>query len=206
MSHSSHLSEPSRVPRLTWQLLPGLLLALLLAGGTATAVEPFPADVETAKLDRSTIYRYDPIHEQLWPIPIKSLKPGSIYKRYSPRLDRWVWSQAAKDGAMRYAFGPGSIQPAERFHLTVSQEEGLRELEIRAPELARRLEIQGGTVVMRLNADGRWQLYPSSCGPRIFDEISGRRWEWHGPDRHAVVHQGGDRWRFVDGDYRPAGR
>lgn len=169
----------------------------------ANDITPIPVEADRSKLDRRTIYRYDPVSRQLWPIPRASLRLDCIYLVYDSSLGRWTWSQWGDHEGFRYAMGPGSIQPGERFHLTISDAEGRRALEARSPELARKFEIQGAKPVLRLDEDGSWRLNPTSCGARVFDERTGERWEWHGPTQAAVIHLGGSRWRYENGRYLP---
>jgi hypothetical protein len=167
-------------------------------------IKPIPVEADRSKLDRQTVYRYDPVARQLWPIPPSSLRVDCIYLVHDVSLGRWTWSQWHGDSGFRYAMGPGSIQAGERFHLTISDAEGRRALEARSPELARKFEIQGAKPVLRLDEDGSWRLNPTVCGARVFDERTGERWEWHGPNRAAVVHLGGSHWRYESGRYLPS--
>lgn len=192
-----------------------LLLAIAVAAGTATpsrADSPRPgpsaetsaaATAETARAetvkpvaketwspgkDTSVVYRFDPVTQKYSPIARKDLKKGHVYYRHSPRLGRWVWSKADADGTLRYAFGPGSSQPAALFDMLASSEDRTKALEKQAPELAKRLAISGAKPSLRLGADGRWALMPDSTRGRIHDLETGERWEWHGTHRTAVTH------------------
>lgn len=176
------------------------------AAGQGTDTNPIPVEADRNLLDQATDYRYDPIGRQLWPIPRASLRPGCVYLTFAADLDRWTWSQWMGEQGFRYAMGPGSIQPGERFHLTFSDAEGMQAIEARSPELARKFEIQGAKPVLRLDEDGSWRLNANACGARVFDERTGERWEWHGPGRASVVHFGGNRWRYEDGRYLPSYR
>ena len=201
--------------------LPALITITLLSFGTifacgqargdepaAPTVDPVDGDpiaieADRSQLDQATDYRYDPINRQLWPIPRASLRRGCVYLTFATDLDAWTWSQWMGEPGFRYAMGPGSIQPGEQFHLTFSDAEGMQAIEARSPELARKFEIQGAKPVLRLDEDGSWRLNPTSCGARVFDERTGQRWEWHGPVPAAVVHFGGNRWRYENGRYLP---
>jgi hypothetical protein len=167
------------------------------------AATPLPVDSDQALLDRATDYRYDPVGRQLWPIPRESMREGCVYFTYAADMESWVWSQWMGEAGFQFAMGPGSIQPGERFHLTITDAEGLQVIEERAPELARKFEIQGVKPVLRLDDDGSWQLNPTSCGARVFDTRTGERWEWHGPTQTPVVHLGGNRWHYNNGRYVP---
>jgi hypothetical protein len=167
------------------------------------AATPIPVDADQTLLDRTTDYRYDPVGRQLWPIPRESLLHDCIYLTYAADLDAWTWSQWTGATGFQFAMGPGSIQPGERFHLTITDAEGLRVLEARAPELARKFEIQGTKPVLRLDDDGNWRVNPTSCGARVFDTRTGERWEWHGPKQAGVTHFSGNRWQYDNGRYVP---
>ena len=176
------------------------------ADAPAGETMPVPVEADRGLLDQLKDYRYDPVSRQLWEIPRESLRLGCVYLTYDSDLQEWIWSQWAGQQGFRFALGPGSIIPGEQFHLTISDAEGMRAIEARSPELARKFEIQGSKPVLRLEEDGTWRLNPNSCGARVFDTRTGRRWEWHGPDQATVVHLGGDRWRYVNGEYVPAYR
>ena len=170
------------------------------------AADPIPVEADRGLLSLNTSYRYDPVSRQLWPIPEASMKVGCVYMTYAGDLQSWTWSQWMGDDGFRYAMGVGSIQPADNFHLTISEAEGRQVIEERYPELARKLEIQGASAVLRLDEDGSWRLNPNSCGARVFDERTGQRWEWHGSRQLGVVHLGGNGWRYENNRYVPAFR
>lgn len=185
----------------------GHLLIAVQAATTAAEPRPVPAAEATATADagrdRGTIYRFDPIDEQLHPIQPGQLRPGHVYGRFDAGLGRWVWSKADAAGHLRYAMGEGSTQPARMFDLRGTDAERQRALERRAPELARLFTIQGARPMLRLDATGRWTLGPTPCVSSVFDETTGERWEWHGDDPSRVVHAGGSRWHAVNGWYAP---
>lgn len=168
--------------------------------------DPIPVEADRGLLSLDTCYRYDPVSRQLWPIPTDSMREGCIYLTYATDLQAWTWSQWMGSDGFQYAMGVGSIQPGDNFHLTISDAEGREVIEARYPELARKLEIQGANPVLRLQEDGSWRLNSNSCGARVFDERTGKRWEWHGPHQIAVTHLGGNRWRYENGSYVPAFR
>ena len=184
----------------------GLQAAQPVADAAAPDAVPVPVEADRGLLNQAKDYRYDPVGRQLWEIPRESLRPGCVYLTYATDLQRWTWSQWAGAEGFRFALGPGSVVPGEQFHLTISDAEGMRAIEARSPELARKFEIQGAKPVLLLVEDDSWRLNPTSCGARVFDERSGRRWEWHGADQTAVVHLGGNRWRYENGRYLPAYR
>jgi hypothetical protein len=176
------------------------------ADGSAAEITPIPVESDRGLLKLSMDYRYDPVGRQLWEIPRESLRPGCVYLTYAADLQTWTWSQWMGAQGFRFALGTGSVIPGEQFHLTISDAEGMRAIEARSPELARKFEIQGAKPVLRLEEDDTWRLNPNSCGARVFDERTGHRWEWHGPDQAAVVHLGGNCWRYENGRYLPAYR
>jgi hypothetical protein len=100
--------------------------------------------------------------------------------------------------------GEGSVQPARMFDLRGTDAERQRVLEQRAPELARLLTIQGARPMLRLNANGQWEIGPTPCVSSVYDMMTRERWEWHGDAPSKVVHTAGARWDMVDGRYVPA--
>jgi hypothetical protein len=155
------------------------------------------------RVERDAVYRYDLLLQKLLPVPAKERKAGHVYYRFHPGRGRHVWSIATADGGFRYAFGPGSVQQTRQFDLRASPEERQRQLQARAPELARLLEIQGSLPTVRLGADDRWELNAGPSVTSVFDLDTGRRWEWHGTEPVGVIHSGGPRWRAAEKDYLP---
>lgn len=199
------LFSPRRVTRL-FTTCCGLALGLLAASVvTAEPAGSLPtADTADTALSPDTIYRLDLFTETLRPLTAGELKPGAVYFRYSAEVGRHVWSRVKADGSFEFAMGPGSVQPAWRFDVRERREEQLRELELRAPELYRRLIEQGARPMLRLDQQGRWQLDIASNEGRVFDLETGHRWEWHGGRRVAVVHSGGRSWDYAGGRFAPA--
>lgn len=156
--------------------------------------------------DTSVVYRFDPITQTFTAISRKDLKRDCVYYRYSDRLGTWVWSKLDRGGALRYAIGPGSSQPAALFDMPASSEQRAKALEKQAPELAKRLAISGAKPSLRLGDDGRWSLMPDSTRGRVHDLETGERFEWHGNRIIAVVHgTGTNHWRRAAGNYLPDG-
>lgn len=193
-----------------------VVVASLLVTQSLRAAEPGRASAETVPAtpkeawspgsDTSVVYKFDPVTQTFSRADRKALKKDRVYYRWSPRLGAWVWSKADADGVLRYAFGPGSSQPAALFDMPASTEERTRALEKQAPELAKRLAISGAKPSLRLGADGRWSLMPDSTKGRVFDMETGRRWEWHGTRATPVTHGPGlDRWTLAPGRYLPVG-
>ncbi len=171
-----------------------------------TAPKQAPKADWTPGTDTSVVYKYDPVAQKYSVVDRSSIKKDRVYFRYSPRLGRWVWSKADAGGVLRYAFGPGSAQPAALFDMPESTAERVKALEKQAPELAKRLAISGAKPTLRLGADGRWTLMPDASKGRVFDMETGQRWEWHGRRPTPVTHGPGlDRWAIAPGRYVPVG-
>jgi len=182
------------------------LLLVCCFGATLLPASVRAADAEPApKLDPATVYRYDPMTGTLAPIPTAETKAGFVYLRHSARLGRHVWSLADGAGSFRYAMGPGSSQPARNFDLRADMATRRREFEARAPELARRLAVEGARPSLKLDAEGRWQLEQSTNSGRIHDLETGRRWEMQWDRPVAVIHTAGAGWSYRDGRFVPAG-
>lgn len=197
----------SRLPSIVVLRMSILGIAIVVspaAFAAAPATPDAPAQAGQPQLDPSRIYRYDPITESFSPIDWAKLKPLHVYYRFSPALNRWVWSKTTPDGRLEFAMGPGSVQSAFLFDLTATMEERMRVLEERAPELARMYAVQGARASMILGADGKWALHGLQSVGHVYDLETSRRWEWHGDHRAEVVNGGGNAWRLEDGRYAPA--
>jgi len=186
-----------------------LLLAATLFGSAGSAAEPVPTPGNSGRelslgdrLDPAVVYRYDPLSEKLAPIPRKDLKAGHVYLRHSPARGGHVWSRVDEGGTPRYDIGPGSSIPVRYFDPVADQETRRKALETRAPELARRLAVQGGRPSLRLGNDGRWSLDQASNEGRIFDRETGRRYEWHMGEPVPVVNTAGNSWLWTGTGYR----
>lgn len=182
----------------------------ILCGSIATAADDAtkagPASVTAPGNDRSVIYKFDPLSKKFTAVANKDLKPQHVYHRWSPSLGRWVWSKLAADGTLRFAFGPGSSQPAALFDMPANSEERTKAFEKQAPELAKRLAINGAKPSLRLGENGQWALMPDATKGRVFDLESGQRFEWHGSNVVPVTHgTGSNSWIHADGRYHPVG-
>jgi len=173
------------------------------SGGSDTGSIDVTKNDFTTQVGRDAVYRYDLLLQKLVTVPTKERKAGHVYYRFHPGRGRHVWSIATADGGFRYALGPGSVQQTRQFDLRASPEERQRQLQARAPELARLLEIQGSLPTVRLAADDRWELNVGPSVTSVFDLDTGRRWEWHGTEPVGVIHSGGPRWRAAEKDYLP---
>jgi len=170
---------------------------------TAVVSLAAPVSDPTISLDKDTFYRLDLFTETLRPIPQDELKKGAIYFRFSKQSGHHVWSRVNQEGVFEFALGPGSVQPAWRFDIREGQEDQLRLLEQRAPELYRRLATEGARPMIKLDDQGRWDIDVASNEGRVFDMETGQRWEWHGGRRVAVTHTGGRTWAYHNDDYVP---
>jgi hypothetical protein len=173
-------------------------LALLTQAASRAAA---PAD--QAEVDRAVIQRFDPFTDALIAVTPAEIKPGFLYHRVSERMGRRVWSLALPGGGFQYAMAPGSTQPARLLDLRATEEQMREELLERAPELARVLDVRGGTAFVRLLPDGKWQVVQQPTIASVFDLETSRRWEWHGVRRVAVMHTLGYEWSLVDGRFVP---
>jgi len=180
----------------------------LPAPGPGAAAGQSPAAGKQAKpeqLDRSAVYRYDPIQAKLVAVPAAEVKKDHVYYRYSSARGRHVWSKAAGQGRFLYALGPGSVQPVLLFDIRATDEEKRRALESRAPAAAKLFATQGAQPSLKLDAAGEWKLAVSPTDGSVFDVESGRRFEWHGDRMVEVVHSGGNSWSRRGDRYVPAG-
>jgi hypothetical protein len=180
-----------------------LWLGWLFAGAVAQQARSQEAVSPPVEEDRTSIYRFDPFLNELAEASAAEVKPGYLYNHFNPKLGRRVWSLASRDGSFVYAMGPGSVQPAWRLDLRATPEQARAALFERAPELAKMLETRGGVAYVRLTPEGGWSLVPHQTIASIFDEETGRRWEWHGIRRVAVVHTYGYEWTNRNGSYSP---
>ena len=222
--------RPLLAPRFLLGALLVANLVAILAGEMATAAEeapkpasgktapekpasekpapskPAPAAVAAPGSDTSLIYKFDPLSKKYTAVARKDVKPQHVYRRHSSGAGTWVWSKAAADGTLRYAFGAGSSQPAALFDMPVSSEERTKAFEKQAPELAKRLAINGAKPSLRLGDDGQWSLMPDSTKGRVYDLESGQRFEWHGDHVVPVTHgTGSNLWTRAGGQYLPVG-
>lgn len=185
-------AEPERVPA------PGQGNA----AGSKTAAD---TKAKAEQLDRTAVYRHDPIQAKLVAVAATEIKKDHVYFRYSPTRGRHVWSKAAGQGRFLYALGPGSVQPVRLFDIRATDEEKRRALESRAPTAAKLLATQGAQPALKLDAAGEWKLAGAPTDGSVFDVESGRRFEWHGDRMVEVVHSGGNSWSRRGERYVPAG-
>ncbi len=183
-------------------LVASVLGAAPLAMAQDAAVAP-PATPQ-APVAQDVVQRFDPIDNRMVDVPPAEIKPGFLYNRYHAGLGRRVWSVATPDGGYLYAMAPGSVQPARSLDLRATEQQLRAELTERAPELAKILDIRGGTACVRLTPNETWEVVAHPTIPSVLDLETGRRWEWHGRRRVAVVHTLGYEWMLVDGRIVPS--
>jgi hypothetical protein len=173
---------------------------LALLSTSALANQPAPANDDT-----EGIYRLHPDLETVqWVlVPPAEVKVGLVYNYYNETLKTRAWGVARADGRFDYAFGEGTTIPTSMFDLRLTPEMEARVLDRRSPGLLSELVNIGRSAAVRLGSDGVWTLLAFPSSARVFDLLTGERWEWHGPNRHAVVHTGGNMWHIVDGKYLP---
>lgn len=166
----------------------------------AATVKPGPL---ATPIDWSSVQRYDPFDQVFVNVPREEIKPNHLYRHFHTGLGRLVWSIADDDGQLQFVLGKGSVQPADRLDLRRSLEEQQRIVRERAPELAQRLATLGARPFIELDENNEWSLVGHPTLPKVYDLMTGYRWEWHGEHRTAVMHTGGFTWRIVDGKYVP---
>jgi hypothetical protein len=179
-------------------LLAAVVFALLSTPTLANQPVPTSSDTEG-------IYRLHPDLETVeWVlVPRAEVKPGLVYNYYNQTLNKRAWGIAREDGGFDYAFGEGTTIPTSMFDLRLTPEMEAEVLNRRSPGLLSQLVSVGRTAAVRLDGEGVWKLLPFPSSARVFDLLTGERWEWHGKIRHAVVHTGGNLWHIVNGKYLP---
>ncbi|MEM9352863.1 MAG: hypothetical protein AAGA92_07605 [Planctomycetota bacterium] len=177
--------------------------AILTAAVKAAAVAVISLAAAVAAAEHP-VYRIAPLEpSQVVEVPKSEIKEGLIYRYYNEKLDRSVWGIAQADGSFRYALGPGSVQPVERFDLRLTEEERSRIVNDNAPGLEGYLASTGRTPTIVLNDQLRWELVKTASISKVYDLETHRRWEWHGKRKLSVLHSSGNRWIAAGGDYAP---
>ncbi|NLX97176.1 MAG: hypothetical protein GXY83_13460 [Rhodopirellula sp.] len=154
--------------------------------------------------DTTTVYRYDPLSDEMVPIARAELRAGCIYNHFNPRLNRRAWSYFQNDGTFWHAMGEGTTQEALRLDVRATEEEKqqrLRDL----PGVADDYYRTGGKVFLRLKSDGRWEVAGVRILAKIYDAETGRLWERYGDKYIPVGHTHGKQWGVQNGRYHPAG-
>ena len=155
-------------------------------------------------LDQQQVYRFDPIAEQFVVTPAEEQRVGYVYRRFNPRLARWIWCLYEGDGQFSFALGEGTIQPAQRLDHKLTVGEAKKAIRRINPALADAIKDRAGLVFVRLNRLDRWELYGPFGLPSVFDVETGRRWEDHAGQYVPVSHTTGYHWRVQNGRYVPA--
>lgn len=182
--------------------IPTLPTHCALAVLALTLILP-PASRGEEELDRESVYRVNPPGQQLVVVAQKEVKPGYVYKYFNKQLGHHVWGLAAKDGSFRFAMGPGSMQPTERFDLRLSTAQQEQIVDEQVPGLFQGLEKTGRKVFLELGVNDQWKLHQTTSIPKVFDLLTSRRWEWHGGRQVAVMHTSGYLWQWLQGRYYP---
>lgn len=191
------------------------LLVLLAVQGVLLSPEG------TARADDGQgILRWDPLDEELIPVPQRELKPGCVYSHFSDRLNRRVWSYVQADGQFWYALGEGTTVKGRRLDVGAITGDRFEKLRDKYPDLAAELQERGRIVTalyFGLEGDGTWRDVSTAKHSTIYNLETGQRWErvyrkhpepgntWEpGPAAFfPVVHTWGYRWGVQDGRYVP---
>ncbi len=178
--------------RAAWLLMGPLLISAADAG--LAAEEPQIAAVR----------RYDPRNRSFVSVAATQIQPGKIYNHLSQRQGRYVWAYAKVGGGFDYALGIGSTELPSNFDLVTSSQQTKKLLEDAAGTWFERSQQEGSTIFVRLGADNVWHVASGRTIRSHYDLNTGRRWEWHGNQRAAVVHTNGYRWTTSGDRYLPA--
>jgi hypothetical protein len=151
-----------------------------------------------------SVRKPDPRTGEFVAVPGNQIQPGKIYNHYSQRQGRYVWAYATESGGFSYGLGPGSTEDPANFDVVTSERETRRIVQENAGPWASRSREQGRPILIRLGDDDKWKVLPGKSIRSHFDIDSGRRWEWHGTRRVAVVHTHGYHWSRGGERYVPA--
>jgi hypothetical protein len=151
----------------------------------------------------ASVRRPDPRSGELVPVDPEQIKPGKIYNHFSHRDGRYVWAFANEGGRFSYALGTGSTELPSNFDLVTSARQTEEFLEAEAGPWAEKSRLSGSPIWVRLGADEKWQIVHGSSIRSHYDIDSGRRWEWHGKRRVAVLHTNGYFWQYNGRRYVP---
>ena len=183
-------------------LRPAVMLMVLALG---VLVSPTSGgEAKPGADDGRGILRYDPIADELVPIPKEELKVGCVYSHFSPRRNRRVWSYVQPNGEFWYAFGEGTTQQGQRLDVRASEEARMGKLQQLAPGLA--YDIRRGTrlAYVRLSQQGKWELAETATCESIYNAENGDRWESIHGKYVPVRSTHGYRWAVKAGKYVPA--
>jgi hypothetical protein len=168
-----------------WAALATYLVAVSSAAIYADTQVGQPGD---GAADTETIYRLDPVLDELLPVPREEQRAGHIYLHYSQRLGRRVWSFRLANGRFWHAFGEGTVQPARLFDVRRTREESLELLGPGRAALRDELRRTGGAAMLRLGENGRWTPAHVGSAPTIYDSQTRRLWQLGASDYIPVSH------------------
>ena len=100
-------------------------------------------------------------------MPPAEIKPGFLYRHYSPVQGRDVWSLANAQGGFSYAMGQGSIQPASRLDIRATAQKTDQVLRELAPRWAGALKSFGAPPLIILDKNDQWTLLQRSSIPQV---------------------------------------
>lgn len=164
----------------------------------------WPQSAEADAQDSPAVRRPNPVSEELLPVAPDEIVVGKIYNHFSQRHGRYVWAYAIEGGGFSYALGPGSTELPANFDVAASQSETQGIIESVAGPWAEKSRLEGKQILVRLGADGRWSVLRGRGIRSHYDLDTGRRWEWHGRRKVAVLHTGGVYWSYIDNRYMPS--
>lgn len=179
--------------------LGALFLTLLLA-------QPSLATNEQSTNEQLTtsVRRPDPITGILISVDSEQIKPGKIYNYFSQLHERYVWGYAKEGGGFTYALGRGSTELPSHFDLVTTPGETKEFIEAEAGPWVEKSRRLGRQILVRLGEDEKWKIVRGRTIRSHYDIDSGRRWEWHGNRKVAVLHSNGYQWQYSDNWYTPA--
>ena len=149
------------------------------------------------------VRRPDPDTEEYSPVEPDQVIPGKIYSHYSQRHGGYVWAYAKAGGGFSYALGPGSTEDPVNFDVVTSERKTKEIIESEAGPWAKQSRRERSAILVRLGADYRWKVVRARAIRSHYDLDSGRRWEWHGKRKVAVLNMGGNQWTHDGSGYRP---
>lgn len=154
----------------------------------------------------TSIQRFAAETGQLVELQEQELRVGEIYRHFSPRLNRRVWSFYLGNGRFWNALGPGTKQPAGKFDLRLSRESAMERIREQDETFQQTLLRTDRPVHFQLGADDVWRVSRNATMSTIYDLETQHRFEQHFPDRYIPVsHTFGYEWIYANGRYQPAG-
>ena len=156
-----------------------------------------------AAQDGPEIRRYDPKSDELIEVKPDQVVAGKIYNHFSQTYGRYVWAFAKEEGGFSYPLGPGTTELPGNFDLAASKREVDELLRREAAEWFGESRRERRQIMVRLGANGQWEVLKFRCIRSHFDPETGRRWEWHGTNKVVVRHTFGYLWRYDGTWYEP---